>query len=213
LLNEQREENEQLLRSLMPEPVIERYRQGEQTIAAEHQGIAVIYADLVGFDETSTESSGDELMEKVDALIQQFDSAAEALGIERIRTMHNGYLAACGIVTPRLDNVPRTFDFALEMQHIVDRFNTGSGDDIGLRAVISTGKAVSGLVGQSRVTYDLWGSAVSVAYQIQKDTPQPGVYVTEEVFGVMQDTRQFTPAGTISVGGSDQPIWRLSEGP
>lgn len=213
LLNEQREENERLLLSLMPEPLVERYRRGDQTIAAEHQDISVIYADLVGLEEMSTDLSGDELVGKLDALFQQFDSAAEALGIERVRTLHNGYLAACGVVTSRLDNVRRTVDFALEMQHIVDRFNTGAGDSIGLRAGITTGKAVSGLVGASRVTYDLWGSAVSLAYQMHRGTSQRGIYVAEEVFEVMQDTRQFTPAGTISVGGSDQPIWRLSEAP
>ncbi|MCH9732522.1 MAG: HAMP domain-containing protein [Actinomycetia bacterium] len=213
LLNEQREENDRLLLSLMPESLVERYRQGDQTIAAEHQDISVIYADLVGLEEMSTDLSGDELVGKLDALFRQFDSAAEALGIERVRTLHNGYLAACGVVTSRLDNVRRTVDFALEMQHIVDRFNTGAADNIGLRAGITTGKAVSGLVGASRVTYDLWGSAVSLAYQVHRGTPQRGIYVAEEVFEVMQDTRQFTPAGTISVGGSDQPIWRLSETP
>jgi hypothetical protein len=28
---------------------------------------------------------------------------------------------------------------------------------------------------------------------------------------VMRDIRQFTPAGSITVGGSEQPIWRLAE--
>ena len=211
LLDEQREQNERLLRSLMPEQVAERYLQGEQTVAAEHQDITVIYAELVGLDETSTQLSGDELVGKLDTLFRQFDSAADALGIERIRTLHNGYLAACGVVTPRLDNVRRTVDFAVEMQRIVDRFNSGTGDNVGLRAGINTGKAVTGLVGESRVTYDLWGSAVSLAYQMHRGTPQLGIYVTEEVVEVMRDARQFTPAGAIGVGGSEQPIWRLSE--
>ncbi len=35
----------------------------------------------------------------------------------------------------------------------------------------------------------------------------------KEVVEVMHNVRQFTPAGTISVGGSEQPIWRLSEAP
>lgn len=213
LLEEQREENDRLMRSLMPEQVVERYRQGEETISAEHHDITVIYADLVGLDELSTDLSGDELVEKLDSLVRQFDSAAEALGVERVRTLHNGYLAACGVVTRRLDNVRRSVDFALEMQHIVDRFNTGTGDNIGLRVGINTGKAVSGLVGQSRVTYDLWGPAVNLAYQMHRGTPQLGIYVTQEIFDVMADTRQFTAAGTVVVGGEEQPMWRLSETP
>ncbi|CAG7274291.1 hypothetical protein PICSAR26_04634 [Mycobacterium avium subsp. paratuberculosis] len=37
----------------MPEPVARRYREGEQTIAQEHQDVTVIFADIVGLDEIS----------------------------------------------------------------------------------------------------------------------------------------------------------------
>jgi class 3 adenylate cyclase len=42
-------------------------------------------------------------------------------------------------------------------------------------------------------------------------SPQPGIYVTSQVYDVMRDIRQFTSAGTITVNGVEQPIWRLSE--
>lgn len=211
LLNEQRRENDRLLLSLMPEPVVQRYREGEQTIVEEHQDVTVIFADIVGFDEVSNELSGEEFVRSVDALLREFDSAAESLGVERVRTFHNGYLASCGVNTPRLDNVHRTVEFAIEMQRIIDRFNSQSNYDLSLRVGITTGKVVSGLVGRSSVVYDMWGAAVSVAYQMHSGSPQPGIYVTSQVYEVMRDMRQFTPAGTISVGGSEQPIWRLSE--
>jgi class 3 adenylate cyclase len=211
LLNEQRRENDRLLLSLMPEPVAQRYREGEQTIAQEHQDVSVIFADIVGFDEISRDLPGDELVGIVDELMRQFDSAAETLGVERIRTLYNGYLASSGVTTPRLDNVRRTVDFALEMQRIIDRFDSQTGHALRLRAGITTGRVVSGLVGQSSVVYDMWGAAVSVAYQMYRGVPQPGIYVTSEVYDVMRDMRQFTPAGTVVVGGTEQPIWRLSE--
>lgn len=213
LLNEQRKENDRLLLSLMPEPVVRRYREGERTIAQEHHDVSVIYAELLGIDTVATNSSGDELVAVVDDLVRQFDSAAEALGVERIRTMYNGYLAGCGITTPRLDSVHRALEFALEMQRIIDRFNGRTGHQLELWAGINTGEVVSGLVGRSSVVYDMWGSAVNVAYQLRKDTPQPGIYVTAAVCDMMRDTRQFTPAGTIELGDSEQPIWRLTEAP
>ncbi len=211
LLNEQRRENDRLLLSLMPEPVVQRYREGEQTIAAEHQDVTVIFADIVGLDEISDDVSGDELVGIVDELVRQFDSAAESLGVERIRTFHNGYLASCGVTTPRLDNIHRTVDFALEMRHIIDRFNSQTGHQLSLRVGINTGDVVSGLVGQSSLVYDMWGSAVSLAYQMQSGAPQAGIYVTSPVYEAMRDIWKFTPAGTISVSGSEQQIWRLSE--
>jgi class 3 adenylate cyclase len=42
-------------------------------------------------------------------------------------------------------------------------------------------------------------------------SPQPGVYVSSRVYDAMREVRKFAPAGTISVGGTDEPIYRLLE--
>ncbi|GAH59597.1 unnamed protein product, partial [marine sediment metagenome] len=36
-----------LLLTMMPEDVAKRYKQGDDTIAADHQDVAVVYADLI----------------------------------------------------------------------------------------------------------------------------------------------------------------------
>ena len=43
LLAEQRRENDRLLLALMPESVVQRYREGEETISQKHQDVAIIY--------------------------------------------------------------------------------------------------------------------------------------------------------------------------
>jgi class 3 adenylate cyclase len=197
--------------SLMPEQVVQRYREGEETIAQDHQNVTVIFADIVGLEELSATLSSDELLSIVNRLTQQFDSAAESLGVEQVRTLHNGYLASCGLSVPRLDNVRRTVDFAVEMQRIIERFNAEAGHDLDLRAGIDTGTVTSGLVGRSTLAYDMWGSAVNLAYQVQSGSPQAGVYVTSGVYDAMGGSRSFTSAGVVTVDGDEQPIWRLAE--
>ena len=56
LLNEQRRENNRLLLALMPESVVQRYREGEATIAQKHQDVTIIFADIVGLDEISNDA-------------------------------------------------------------------------------------------------------------------------------------------------------------
>ncbi len=211
LIAEQRRENDRLMLSLMPEPVVQRYREGEETIAQDHQNVTVVYADIIGLDELTSELTSDELLAIVNKLTRQFDAAAENLGVEQVRTLHNGYLASCGMSVPRLDNVRRTVDFALEMQRVIDRFNVETGNELNLRAGIDTGTVTSGLVGRSTLAYDMWGSAVNVAYQVQSGSPQPGIYVTSRVYDVMRDTRDFSPAGEVSGEADAEPIWRLTE--
>lgn len=210
LIAEQRRENDRLMLSLMPEPVVQRYREGEETIALDHQNVTVVYADIIGLDELTSRLSSDELLAIVNKLTRQFDAAAENLGVEQVRTLHNGYLASCGLSVPRLDNVRRTVDFAIEMQRVIERFNVEAGHDLELRAGIDTGTVTSGLVGRSTLAYDMWGAAVNVAYQVQSGSPQPGIYVTSRVYDVMRDTREFVSAGEVGDDGAE-PIWRLTE--
>jgi len=211
LIEEQRSENDRLLRSMMPEPVVQRYLEGEETIAQDHQNVSVIFADFVGLTELSADLSSDELLAIVNTLVRQFDAAADKLGIEQVRTLHNRYLASCGLTVPRLDNVRRTVDFAVEMHRIVDRFRAESGYDLKLRAGIDTGTVSSGLVGRSSLAYDMWGAAVDLAYQVQSGSPQPGIYVSERVHEATKDVRHYTAAGTIVVADTVEPIWRLTD--
>jgi class 3 adenylate cyclase len=82
-----------------------------------------------------------------------------------------------------------------------------------VRAGIDTGRVSSGLVGRSSIIYDMWGAAVNLAYQVQSGSPQPGIYVSQKVYETIGDAIAFTSAGTITIDGSVQPIWRVSEQP
>jgi class 3 adenylate cyclase len=209
LLRRERQENAQLLRSLMPEPVAERYRQGEETISESHQDVAVLFADIDGLDTLAGELPSDEFLRVVNELVRQFDDAAARNGVEPMRILRNGYTASCGLNVPRLDNVERTVAFAIEMQRIVTRLNAEDDLQLGFRAGIDTGQVTSGLVGSTTMIYDMWGSAVDLAYQIQAGGGEPGIYITSRVRDAVHDTHRFTRAGQFTVGDTEEPVWRL----
>lgn len=211
LLTEQRAENDRLLMSLMPESVVERYRDGEENIAEDHQDVTVIYADVMGIDELSADLEADQSLKAINKLVRQFDAAAESNGIERVRNTHNGYLASCGLTVPRLDNIQRTVQFAMEMQRILKRFNTEMGSNIRLRAGVDTGEVTSGLVGRAGLIYDLWGGAVHLASTMRKGISEPGIYVSQAVYDATRDRLNYTPAGTVRVGDGEQQAWRLDD--
>lgn len=55
-------------------------------------------------------------------------------------------------------------------------------------------------MGRSGVTYDLWGSAVNLTYQLRRATSEPGIYVTAVVREMLDDSEEFVPAGTVTIG-------------
>lgn len=209
LLDEQRRENDQLLASLMPETVARRYREGEETISSDYRDVSVIYAELVGFDAFSRTASSDDSVGLLNSIIEGIDEAAERHGIERVRHLHNGFLATCGLVVPRVDHASRTVAFASELTEIIERANVQHDAQLAIRAGIDSGAVSSGLIGQRAKVYDLWGEAVDLAHRVQAATRGPGVFVSSQVHDALDGIYSFTPAGTVSGEGHSDTIWSL----
>lgn len=207
LIEAQQIENLRLLHNLMPEPVARRYREGESDIVDEHQDVSVLFADIVGFDDHARSVGERAALVDLNGIIASFDEAASTLGAERVRTLRTGYLASCGLISPRVDNARRMVDLALEMEQIVDRFNATHDSTLGIRAAIHSGSVSSGLIGGINVTYDLWGDAVDVARSIQGSDSAPGIFVTTAVHERLRDALDFVPVDTI--GASTEQAWRL----
>lgn len=211
LIRQQRDENERLLRSVMPEAAAEHYRDGDDATALQHSDLTVIAAEIHHLDVFSAQLDSDESLSVVNKLVRQFDAAAEGLGVEPVQTLHDWYLAACGLSVPRLDSARRAVDFAVELQHIVDRFNRENDTALRLRVGINSGPVTSGLIGRSGVAYDMWGPTVNLAYRLKNDMTEPGIYLTSAVHEVAGDEHRFVSADTITVNGVEQTVWRRAE--
>jgi class 3 adenylate cyclase len=209
LLEEQQAENERLLLSLMPEPMVKKYKEGARTIALDHQEVTVMFADIVGFEAFSRGLPSEEALEKLNEILRSFDEAADRFGIERVRTTRAGYLASCGLTIPRVDNARRMVDFSIELQRILERFGGKHGVALNLRAGLDTGTVTSGLVGQTHIAYDLWGDAVNLAFQIQGTNNDSGIFLTQAVVDRMPDTVLVRDWGHVTTASGPQRVWRI----
>ena len=209
LLEEQQAENERLLLSLMPEPLVKKYKEGAQTIVLDHQEVSVLFADIVGFESFSRGMPSEEALEKLNEIIRAFDDAADKYGVERVRTTRAGYLASCGLTIPRVDNARRMVDFAMELERIAERYGGKHGASLSIRAGIDTGMVTSGLVGQTHIAYDLWGDAVNLAFQLQGTNSESGIFLTQQVVDRMPDTVHVRDWGFVNTASGPQKVWRV----
>ncbi|TPX05984.1 HAMP domain-containing protein [Schumannella luteola] len=206
LLDAERAEYDRLLHTVMPETVAKRYRQGDETIAEDHQDVSVIFADIVGFDDFSRGMQSAESLALLNDIVRGFDEAAARLGVERVRTTRlEGYLASCGLIVPRVDNARRVVEFAIEMQNVLDRLGAQHGATLTLRAGVDSGTVTSGLIGRSSVVYDMWGDAVSLAHRVQDAAEGPGIFVTQRVADQLPDTIPLTE----SAGFGDERVFKV----
>jgi class 3 adenylate cyclase len=209
LIEEQEKANERLILSFMPEGMADRYKHGDDAITQDNEDVTVVFADIVGFEAFSLTLTSEESIAKLNDLIRTFDEAAEKHGVERVRTTRQSYLASCGLGTPRVDNARRAVEFALELDAILERYSTQQGVQLGIRAGLDSGKVTSGLIGRARVVYDMWGDAVNLAFRVQGDSDEPGIYITQRVADRIPDTVSITPAGEVATQSGTQRVWRV----
>ncbi|MFE7018344.1 adenylate/guanylate cyclase domain-containing protein [Microbacterium sp. NPDC057650] len=210
LIDEQRSENEKLMHTLMPESVAAKYRNGEEAISEAHDNVSVVFAELVGFDEYATDLSPEDEVAQLNVLMRGFDEAAEKAGVEKVRTLHEGYLASSGLIVPRVDNVRRSVEFARSLLGVIERFNAQNGAEVALRVGVDTGTVTSGLVARTTLAYDLWGDAVNLAYRVRSVTGEPGIYVSQDVRDRTQELFSYVEAGTVDVKGRPETVWKVA---
>jgi class 3 adenylate cyclase len=209
LLEEQRLENERLLRTLMPEAVAKRYREGARTIVQDHQEVTVLFADVVGFEEYGRGIDSEKSLDLLNEMFRAFDDAADEHGVERVRSTRAGYLASCGLTIPRVDNARRAVAFSLDIARIVERFGAQQGADIHVRVGMDTGTVTSGLVGRTSMVYDLWGDAVSLAFRLQGGATESGIFLTQRVVDKIPDSLPYGDAGVVETSTGWQRVWRV----
>lgn len=209
LIEQQNQEYERVLHSVMPETVAQRYREGAESTAFEQQNVAVLFAELANFSDLMRAEPAARTAELLNQLVREFDLAADGLGIEKVRTVGASYLAACGLTVPRVDNLKRMLDFAERLQAIVTTFNRQNNVELRLRIGIDTGTVAAGLVGQARFIYDMWGDTVNLAYRLLNTGAEDGVLVSNRIYERLREVQRFAPAGELETPKGAEPVWLL----
>ena len=207
LVDQKNQENERVLFSVFPAAIARRLQRGETQIAEEVTNVAVLFADLKGFSRLVSSLSAYESLTILNDLVGSFDDLAEKFGVEKVKTIGDNYLAVCGLSVPYLDHDKRTLDFAIEMLALLRRFSIERGYQLSLQIGVHSGDIVAGIVGKSRVVYDIWGDTVKKAHALSQCCPPGAVMVSEVVHHRLEDLFAFEPAATTA---DSEKSWRLT---
>jgi class 3 adenylate cyclase/CHASE3 domain sensor protein len=195
------EENERLLLNILPGPIADRLKQGEETIADNFPEVTVLFADIVGFTALSDSVSPNDLVTMLNQLFTAFDDSAHHLGIEKIKTIGDCYMAVAGL-TIELDDPPVAMvEMALEMHRAIDQFNAQHGTSLQIRIGINCGPIVAGVIGKSKFIYDLWGDTVNLASRMESHGVAGQIHVSEAVYKRVKDRFRVEPRGDIEIKG------------
>ncbi|MCU0248515.1 MAG: HAMP domain-containing protein [Bryobacter sp.] len=201
IIEEKNRENEALLLNILPEPIADRLKSGEGSIADHFAEVTVLFADIVGFTLLSSQIPPGEVVEFLNQLFTRFDALAQRLGVEKIKTIGDAYMAVAGIPHPAEDHARRVAELALGIVEETRKYGEERGMDISIRVGLNSGPVVAGVIGTSKFIYDLWGDTVNVASRMESHGEAGQVQVTRPVYEALDGEYSFESRGTIEVKG------------
>ena len=193
--------SEGLLLNILPGPIAERLKRGEQVIADQFGDVTILFADIVGFTQLSARIAPEELVSMLSAVFSAFDDLAERHGVEKIKTIGDAYMVVGGLPEPRPDHAEAVAAMALDMQAAVARIGLELGRHIGLRIGIDSGPVVAGVIGSRKFAYDLWGDAVNTASRMESQGVENAIQLTEAAYHRLKDSYICQARGVIEVKG------------
>jgi adenylate cyclase len=164
--NEKRH-SENLLRNILPAEIATRLRNGESNIADHFDDATVIFADVVGFGKITARMKAYEIVACLNQLFSEFDKLAEDVGIEKIKTIGDNYMAVSGAPTPRSNHARMAAKFALDMVAATGQLRSRLPVPFPIRVGLHSGPVMAGVIGTRRFAYDVWGDTVNIAARIE----------------------------------------------
>ncbi|XP_063286628.1 adenylate cyclase type 9 [Pelobates fuscus] len=212
-----RDQADWLLRNIIPYHVAEQLKVS-QSYSKNHDDAGVIFASIVNFSEFYEENyeGGKECYRVLNELIGDFDellSKPHYSCIEKIKTIGATYMAASGLNPSQCQdsNQPHRhlqtlFEFAKEMMSVVDDFNNNMlWFNFKLRIGFNHGPLTAGVIGTTKLLYDIWGDTVNIASRMDTTGVECRIQASEESYRVLVKMGyDFDYRGTVNVKGKGQ---------
>lgn len=178
-----KDDSDRLLKSILPTSIAERMKglAGEKTIADSFQNVTVLFSDIVGFTKTTSNESAENIVSSLNSLITLFDKRAARMGVEKIKTIGDAYMAACGVPTPNEKHAEIMLRFAAGMYKDLAEYNKTAKIKFNLRIGLNSGPVIAGVIGQNKFIYDIWGDTVNVASRMESACTPGHIRITESV--------------------------------
>ncbi|MFW5431257.1 MAG: adenylate/guanylate cyclase domain-containing protein [Methylophilaceae bacterium] len=182
--------SEKLLLNVLPQSIANRLKDSDVRIADSHESVTVLFADIVGFTELTSSIPPTELVNLLSQLFSRFDQLASQYGLEKIKTIGDGYMVVGGAPTSLENHADIVTAFSLQMFDALRTFNQETDSSLSMRVGISSGPVVAGVIGTSKFAYDLWGDPVNMASRMEQTALTNSVQMSAATYQLIQRSKQ-----------------------
>lgn len=187
----EKEKTESLLANVLPRNTADEIISKGKATKIKYNFVTVLFSDIQGFTKIAEEMNPEILIDELDKFFFHFDSVVEKYRIEKIKTIGDAYMCAGGIPERNRTNPVEVILAALEMQQYMERLKSESELSgmkyWDIRIGIHTGTVVAGVVGQKKLSYDIWGDTVNTASRMESSGEAGKINISGTTYEFVKD--------------------------
>jgi len=171
-------QTEEMLHNILPSELAAELRANGHVKPMRYEPVFVLFTDFAGFTKVAATMEAGELVEELNECFCHFDWVMGKYGVEKLKTIGDGYLAVAGMPNSTPDDAMNVLRAALEMRDYMLKRKTereASGHPFwDIRIGLHVGPLVAGVVGVRKIAYDVWGDTVNTASRVES-AGEPGL--------------------------------------
>jgi adenylate cyclase len=198
---------------MLPKSVSHRLKDGNERQIADHvDNATVMFADLSGFTTAAGLVSASTLVTYLDEVFTGFDQLCELYGVDKIKTMGDGYMAVGGLTTDAVTGAVSVGRLAFDMLTFIEGHPPLGETALRLRLGIHSGPLIAGVIGDTRVSYDVWGGTVNVAQRMEALGTPGRIQVSPAFRNLAGDAFCYESRGVTAIkGAAAMETWWLGK--
>ncbi len=190
-IGKEKKRSEDLLLNILPAETAEELKSKGSTVAKDYDMVTVLFTDFKNFTAASEKLNAQELVNEINYCYSEFDRIVTKFGIEKIKTIGDGYMAAGGLPVKNTTNAEDAVRAALAIRDFIEEEKQSRISQnkpyFEIRIGLHTGHIVAGVVGIKKFAYDIWGDTVNIASRMESSGEPGKVNISGTTYEFVKD--------------------------
>ena len=197
----QQKRSDQLLLNILPAEVAKELKATGKTQPVHFDEVSILFSDFKEFTNIVASIPGKKLVSELDDIFQHFDDIMDEIGLEKIQTIGDAYVAAGGLPKKDSEHAIKCVKAGKRMIEYLTERNSDNAIKWKVRIGIHSGPIIAGVVGKKKCSYDLFGDTVNIAARIESTSEEGRINVSAYTYDLIKDHFTCEYRGKINAKG------------